>query len=451
MVERREVPRQENKIFVRQGQESEFCRRHNVEYRELNNGVKILGMGKEDSERSHVSLQVNSPSGYLSDPVGKSGAHHLVEHLVASELSMKSEKQGVSLTAMTGPFNFIIEANDAVFDPADKNLGMGAVPSDIREVFNNPFHLIGDMSTAVLREKEVLVAELIERSSREQLTRAMYSNIFASDNPYAGVTETFESLGDLSPEDVYPTAQVIFQPKELVLASFVESKDKRASRQVVDHISDAFETYHESPFPRQEADRDRMDLLSDKFLPDVIYHHSTQSPQLTYLNFFWNMPFEQHSIEDLSLQHYGDLLQRNLHRFMRQNGIGYSSHIEVKDLHKKRLLEAGLQIPHLTDDSTREKEKLAAIRDIFATDVIGGITDEEVDEYAVVSKRQREIVSPSSFAKYRVLKEGLTKHQRLIDLDELNRRTALGATSEEMLKWRDYFQDNFPTVVMISF
>ncbi len=435
-------------IFVPTHLEQDYCREQGIELRKLANGITILGVPRIVADRAHATVKFNLASGAHFDPLGKSGLHHFMEHIVVSEIAHLSRSFGVSMNAVTSAEFVQIFFDDAVANPAVPTYGLWQTLPLVRQLFNNPFHFIDNVDDAVEIEKRVILAELDELVLRTKVRNASVAIIFDGSHPARNsVIGTPKDIRSISSIDVYKIAQPLFHPNGLNISVITEG-EKDNCREAVDVLAGLFHNYTGDPnHQRPHIDFSLYDGLNPEFKGGKIYRAEVGlGTGRADVSFIWRVPFQWCLQEHGVINEMVEFLDTKLRQFYRQNGLGYSSRAQAIHLHTSSLVKINMDLPRqLTYDYD-------SITGLLLPQLVEKVISADNNVLVSYSDQRRlaraaePLFIPSQFD---LLTETFQTHGRILDLGVANKNFA-SVTVEDMERMQQTLLAQPPAVIIVS-
>ena len=142
MMYERELITSKSDIFVPEGQEDEYCRKHNIEFRRLPNGAVILGTPRKVEDKMHATVEFIFPTGAYFDPPGRSGLHHFLEHIITNGPAFRAIEDHRHVSARASVETFTLLAPNNAANSGFPDYGIWPSLHSIREILDDPFLLI---------------------------------------------------------------------------------------------------------------------------------------------------------------------------------------------------------------------------------------------------------------------------------------------------------------------
>ncbi len=434
-------------IFVSERDEWSYLGRNHAEIRRLKNGATILGMTQRSDDEAQVSVRYTYSSGAYFDPKGKSGLHHLLEHLVSKRPYEVASKFDAQYGAATSPHMTQYGLN-GILNPQIEGYGVLPALPLLHTQAARPIDTIGNLQSAIETEIGVILGEIKESKSRheDQLSRALCRVLFDPENPInTNVPGTYEDLLSITPEDVVEISNRVFSPDNLVITVFGKGKEENTSL-VVDQIEDSTKGLPESKVRHPSVDRALFDLIHPDFKPGSIYTYDTgmQTGMVTVL-FVWNIASPENSTESMASIRLMENAQLNLHSFFRDEGLGYSSSVNSDCAGQYVTQSLRLNIPARQDIVDFSK----ALAPQLQTSVFEKIKDSEI-EHMLEIYRKRQLATPiKADTRFNYLVNGILHYGKIIDADEMSRRSS-AVTPSHLKEWRDTFLATPPAVLVVG-
>lgn len=442
MVKETDRKSPEKEVFVPKDKEQEYFQKHNIEFRELKNGIKIIGSTRNVEDVIDANISVDFATGGYNDPPGKEGLHHLLEHLIINdELQDKAHKLDSQFNGSTGNriYQFTLEG---VAHPSVHEFGVWPFLSGFRDTLANPLAHYQKPDEAIDKEKGVVLRELAEREANEDWKADRFAEkiIFDHKNPIncpSGGTK--EGIANISRDDLEQATRQIFIPDRTVV-SFTVAGNKQISSKLTHELEDLFEEFPRSDASSRPVSLGLCEKLNPNFDREGVYINTNIQNDISRVNFIWLMSVEDYSVESFALNRLGSLLSKKIHDYVRSQHLSYGASFGVFPLGKLRLAGAKFLLQSRVDAT----DFVAEVRNNILSE-FKNIDDQEF-EYVNQLEKLRQIARLMPvFERHSILLEGLSDYDRVVDGDKM-KEMYQKITTGQMKDWRDRIVQTNPAI-----
>lgn len=428
-------------IFVSADRQQEYLNQAGIRVETLSNGITIISANSPrfGENNNHVSLEY--PTGSYFDPEGKAGLLHLMEHLISNKPGFAFRRSEAGYNAATHPSKLTVEFS-GVANLEVRDYGIWpALPLILTEVTSQSYPTMDQLEM----EKGVIAAEIAAKVSNPFYVteKSIGEILFQPDHPVLiNVLGTRESLGNIQSQDVADVRRRALTAKGL----FVDIDcicDPNSYEQLRAEIIEGLSVYpNDSPDP-QVVKREVHERLADLEPGQRLIQGSNLGHNMMDVHFVWQNPVEFFTVANYAQSRFWSLLIRRFFEYSRNRGLGYNALGESAYYGLKALSSLFLRVPAIQDVDGYVDSLYTEIRD----EVLGGIKDGEIQEYASLIERRLRACPISKAQREYDIKMGLQYYGRIIDTDKA--MAIFSHITPQMLKdARDYLLEVPPVVIV---
>jgi predicted Zn-dependent peptidase len=325
-------------LFVKPDQAEEFCNKHGLQLRMLDNGMKFIAAQKISQDDRTSSINVSILSGSYMDPKGKEGLHHFLEHLLFSrDLSYVFSNHRAYVNAYTNKSTTKL-VTSGLLNLEYPETGLTNVLPTCLETITNPYGLRDD--SIIESNKNVINSEIQEdrNNSGNLIKEAFYSYFLPSDHPILHHTlGTSKSIAAIEKEDLAKLMEQIYVARNMIVSMFAVGEGGEAAY-LLDKVTELFKD-----FPR----------VGEKTLYNPFTHYElkpiptnkvikipTGIPgDIVDVMVGWVLELEPYSAEDLVLDQFLiDRMRLEFFNCVREDGLSYSCNVFVDKFLPNKIL-----------------------------------------------------------------------------------------------------------------
>jgi len=202
---------------------------HGAEYRELRNGMTIIGF-TDQTQFPLTSVSCTVPRGSVLDPNNMQGITHLGEHMLPYPFEDAAGKHLLQFNAYTSATE-VSEYIEGTTSLARPDFGIIPVLERFARTIENPLQFYDEAGnldeqfaqTALAAQKERVMDEIdiTTHDHNRMIFRLAIPHIFDSKNPIVGVARilgTKESVAGISLDDLRTHIKRLFAPQDMVVS-----------------------------------------------------------------------------------------------------------------------------------------------------------------------------------------------------------------------------------------
>lgn len=407
--------------FVPAVKEKEYFELNKIEVRDLPNGIKIISMGRVLEDDFTVGVRADFNTGAYNDPPGKSGLHHLGEHLICDPaLQEEGSKIDAQINGITSSTNYTFTLN-GIANPSVRNFGVWPLLKGFRDSLVNPLGHFNDFEAAILKEKGIVLRELEERKSNQNVQSDEFKDkvIFARNNPVVtNAGGTPKGLSRISREDIKGLIEKVLIPDKTIISAFCQGP-KGLNIIVADELAELFSSFPRSGKISHPVDRNLLDLLNPEFDSQGVYIRKGISKRpMSSIWLVCLMQGEPYSESSLALEKLSSAISKKVHDYVRERGISYGGFFGFEQQGNNQLCYTNFPLQttnRMVDD----------IKSDLIPNINGILEKTSESEFAdiIESERLRQLAIPmSAVSRYDLMISGLLEYGKCIDADQIRQR-----------------------------
>lgn len=362
---------------------TEYLDKNGIDYIVLPNGLQVLLTHKPADDRERTNLSWHLRSGAYHDPKGKTGLHHLSEHLINIPLYEEAGMHQVSINAATSAC-YLYETASGTSNYKEKDFGLWPMLPKIAEVFQNPLSHLEDAQSTIESEKKVVMQEIHERKEDfyHTVSKEAFRAVTRTTNPYrVEVPGDEKTLASISLMDIAQQIPLIYSPAHsLIMADVEGSLDSyKAMKELLIETASNYGSGRAQANPILDPK-----LFETKPLVAGERHELTipSQHQLTYVEFFRTFSWNEFSKESLSARLISDLLQGRFFNHVRKLGLSYSPRVHIQSLSPNQLL---VTFNVIISNDQYSDEMIQTLTNL-CEQTLASITVEEIDRVLSMEK-----------------------------------------------------------------
>lgn len=436
-------------IFITPDREKEYFRKNKIHIKRLNNGINIIGITREISDSKNAGIDYIFPTGSYFDPKGKSGLHHLTEHLFNKSVKRMAYNLNVNVNASTGYYSLVNDC-DGTVNPVVKQYGLWMVLPKIIKALSSPVGVLKDPRKTLETEKQVIKAEIVRRDSShgEQVIRYWNEIVYGLENPITTDSlGTLEGLASIKIEDVQSLVDERLIPHDLLVTVFCEA-DEAITGTVVNKLETLLKD-----FPRGTKKNPKRDwMLLDKINPNLksgeIYKKDIGlKNRMITLILSWNYDREPFTPLTFSINRYASAVSDELHLLSRKKGWSYYSNA---DAYSSGIYKGDFSLRiDIPKKDLKEIEKFSKEFLSEANKNVLEFSQQQIQKMLSKEKRRQEADPILVKSRLHWLVEGLTRWERFISVDE-TRKIFAQIKTKDIKYWQNKFINTPPAVIIVG-
>lgn len=434
-------------LLVDADQEQAYCQTHGIIFRRMSNGISLVTVNRsiKDSVFTGIHLQFNAGSWF--DPIGKKGAHHLLEHFFNQPIRAHAANHDCELNAYTSS----LRLGEYLGGPANlqmKDFGVWQVIDDVCGVVKDPFSRHKNIERFFKNEKKVVLAEHASNLASHEwyVANIMYTWLFDEKNP---VTDyplgTPETLKSLTLNDLKEVMEQTLVPKNCVVNTVTDST-YTTGLELTDRIEANLRDFPRVASPKTHLPIENMKLFNTEIKPGEVHYfdHGIKNGQTTLL-LGWQCQFPQFSTKDISLGRITEEFGQKAFELARDKGWSYN--INSNTVYPSNETGAFFVIVDLLSSPSLTERKIKSIVKQFAAAM--KLSDREVGTL-VEKEKLRQLTWPVSIeSRMNWIVTGLLNYNRLIDIDKII-QTHLMVERSDYQYWIDYITNSEPFIGVVG-
>jgi predicted Zn-dependent peptidase len=433
-------------LVVPTDQQDAYLDRHHLVYKKLNNGATIQAASGRDPNSTTAEVDFSFATGSYFDRPDTIGELHFLEHLINKPLRTYAESVDVGLNASTSYYN-MSEHMTGTLAPDVPGYGLGAITEQIVKRLHNPTAGYDNLEETVDSEREIIKNE-IDRNRADHSWHARHNllhDTLAAGNPLLSETAgTHASLDNIDGNVLAHVAKQICTAP-LMTAHIYNHGDPKALQEYVDTVS----TYLES-FPTSGLERALDWTLLDRIQStheNRIHTHST-GLQNNYASiiFVWDMEALPFSIKSTAINLYTSYLHEKVHKYAREQGIGYMAYAQNYGLFEKKLFVIQF------DTSNKNELQLRELQKKIEGEMATALFDDDMAGFAHITQKakKRQLANPlgTEYTSW-LLDFGLEHYGVILDAERV-RGVSLAVTAEDIKECNDYLRSTAAPVISIT-
>lgn len=417
--------------FLPPEKEDEFLAQHNLARRQLPNGLTIFKFPVITEEEKTANIQVRFKAGNFFDPPGKTGMHHLLEHLIMDpEVDKKAHLHSVYYNASTSyDQTRIIIAGTA--NPKVREYGIWNFLDPVYQSVANPFGHRLSIEGALNNEREIVKREMADNIvDKNWLNNYLFhKTLFTMDNPrYYYSAGIKEELDTITINEFSGLAKKVFNPwgTHIYLRTF---GDLQQSGELEKELVDRFGLLSNFGNQANYIDPRLYDHCNNNFIGEVVEGGNKNDPT-RLVEFVWVLDAPIYTTPSYSLNKLTTFAGQLLQEYVRGQGLSYGAFMQYNKLHKKGIISIGANLatkPHF--DRYATNEFLPQVRNLLSGMGAADVTN----PYELLKQRA---VQVKKSALIDAIENSVSTYDKIIDFEESKRRDQ-AVTAGDILMQRD--------------
>lgn len=435
-------------IFVNPTQEAWYFQNHQIEWKNLVNGITIVGATRP-SDIFRASVNFTFPSGSFFDPENKKGLHHLGEHLInSSSLRRFAFGNQVDILASTSPLE-LKEICSGITHPQVKDYGLWPILPRVFRTLAFPLRLLKNPEEVIEAEKRRVEAEIGEHYASHdwQAGHHLYQLVFAADNPAVVYPwGTPESLKRIGLEDISGLVEKVFIPQGLVI-SILNEGEAKVCQELVKYLGNIFEDFPRKEEKRKTVNYSLLEKANPNFKPGKVYKKETGLKNgLVKIMVVYPVEFEPFTTSAFALGVFRARTWERLVDFFRGKGLGYSYDVSLElPGNSTGVLVMSFDLPKAPGLEDFVKETAIPL---LKTNVLR-LRVGEAEKLVTMVKKNERAVPVSSEARLNWLLKGIRQWGKIVDADKM-KGTRLRTTAIDIRHWSERFLADQPAIIMVG-
>lgn len=435
-------------ILVPRDEEDAFLATHNIERRQLSNGVTLVGMARTVEDLAESEIKFRFPAGSYHDPAGKEGIHHLLEHLIMKSVIQDTDEIHVYKNAFTAAEEITVVL-EGPSNPNVRNFGIWPVLPQVLRVLKHPLEEIDDLERDIEVELGVIESEMLERQSNPDIVtgEAISKYLYHPSNP----TRTnsggkMESLRSITPEEIKALADKVFIPDGMFVGIFTQG-DPYANKVLLKQLEDALIDFPRDNLRSNPVDRNLSEMLNPNLEPDEVFTADlgTNDGRVTIV-MPWILPYQEFTIESFALQRFLQVVDMRLHNFVRDRGLGYTSSTSTEQASGQALAYLSITVP---SEIGNIKGFIRTIFPELREEVLIGIDDRELQSVSQREHLLQKAVPVPTHIRYTSITEGIKIYGRILDTDKMT-ALMLSMTANHLKGIKEMFASSNPSFIAVG-
>jgi len=438
-------------ILVSPDEEEKYCQRNGLHLRRLNNGATVLTASRLVEDMKWGELEIFFPSGAYNDPVGKSGAHHLLEHLImVGKIFPIADAANVLKNAGTNQRSITVMLEGSA-SPDSNDFGLWPVIQATKDVLAEPLGHHLNLEKAVEREKRVVLGEISEDEAKKLQhdgiqERLITLDLFGENHPFMiNVLGLKEEMVSITPKELIDLSHRVFVPKNMVASGFT-SGDRLLAASLANLLEDSFNNF---PRAGQQPNPDSFplsQLTNPTLAPGQSFFYETGlGNKLVSAGFVWLFDIPNNSREQMVLFSLQSLISQNFFNLFRQEGWGYTASTSFRSLKDKTFYNFSFEVGKRLDIA----QFLCLVHQRSMETVLRDVSEDAIEDCYKKEKRFQEIEPVPRVAFFNHAVEGLRNFGHMIDYEKmLEMRKSV--TIKDYRRCLERFLDQEPIVVAIG-
>ncbi len=425
-------------IQAKTQEEIEYCEKHNVQFRRLENGITIVGISCQKDSAAWAKIGWEFLEGAYGN---QSGAVHFLEHFINKRTRTIAERNGLNLRATTSQIE-IVEEVAGITNPKARDYGTWTVLGSIREALESPSRTVENFEDAVETEKKVIRAEIRRQDADHnfQVGNHFRNVLYSSQNPWHNNPTVTGSEDDISRIDVKTLKKVetnVFIPHNLVVSFYAEG-DPKIGKILAQELEELFRDFPRQERVGNEIDKKLLEQINPNFKPGSEYRRDTNLKNgIVTTEFAWVLDNKFPSISYFALAELRHALSTEL--FMHSRKMGWGYYTEANLIRPSDNL--GIVVLRIDSRKDEQVDYLTGIKKVLSS--VTEISDSLCD---LEAKRQKAtpilLIDRLSW-----IISGFKDHKAIIDIDKLRPiRTSVEAS--DINKLADQLLSVDPAVII---
>jgi len=433
-------------LFISPKDQSAIFRKHHIEYEELDNGARIAAVSLRNPESMNANIDCHFGTGSYFDPPGKLGLHHFLEHLINKPVREISQTRDVTLNASTsfaefghhsrGPITSGV-ADYGILDMipriADRLARILSGYDDLDEVIDSERHVIQNEIDKYHGDHSWVAMQHIKR------------DLLGSNNPLLIETAgTQETLARMKRADFESLAAEICTSSILT----VEAKNIGPTKHMAPLMKSLIKTY--SKFPKTGLSRTVDWSIVDQHapLPDhqTFTHKTKLKNNLSSIAFSWLVDCKELSTCSHAFGLYRDFVQERIHKYSRQQGIGYTAAIMHYQGMRKRMIIIRF------DTSNHSLTQLKQMARKIEKDLIGSLlrlSREDLDTILKTHNKREHAIPYGSSWHFQWAMHGLERYGKFVSGAAMQAQNA-NIRSQDVQHWEQLLTSKPANAITIA-
>lgn len=423
-----------------------YLTEHYLVYKKLKNGATILGASGRDPNSTVAEVDIEFATGSYFDEQQTLGAHHFLEHLINKPLRTYAESIDVSLNASTSYYN-MSEHMSATLAPDVEGYGLGAITTQIIKRLHDPTAGYDNLKETVNSEREIIKNE-IDRNLAEHswhTRQNLLTDTLEQTNPLLTLTAgTHESLDRIDATVLKRVAgQICTAP--LVTTNIYNHGQPSVLTTYINTIEELLLQYPTSGLDRS-LDWLLLDQIKTTRKERITTHESGLRNNYASIVFVWDMDALPFSTESTALNLYTSYLHEKVHKYAREQGIGYMAYAQNYGLFEKKLFVIQF------DTSNKNELQLRELQKKIEGEMATALFDEDMAGFAHITQKAktRQLANPlgTEYTSW-LLDFGLEHYGVILDAERV-RGVSLAVTAEDIKECNDYLRSTAAPVISIT-
>ncbi len=381
-------------LLVGNDELAQYCKRNHIEFITLDNGVRIVAVSLRNPESVNVEMHCHFAAGSYFDPQSKLGLHHFLEHLINKPIRDIAQTRDVDLNASTSFFEMSHHASGPLTTRVDDYGILDMIPH-VHERLVSIVDGYDDLESVIESERHVIQNE-IDKYNADHGWVAMQHikrDLLGPNHPLLIETAgTTESLAGLTKDDF------IALSKELATSSILTIEAKNIglhpnSKPLIESIERAYKR-----FPTSNLSRTIDWTILDQHAPlpnhQTFVHQTGLHNNLSSIAFSWLVDSPELTARAQAFDLYRDYVQERIHKYSREQGIGYMAAIMHYQTPGKRMILIRF------DTSNHDQATLESMTSRIEKDLVTSLLPVNTSDVATILKthKQRQLTVPFSSA-----------------------------------------------------
>jgi predicted Zn-dependent peptidase len=397
--------------------EHEYCKKHDLQLVRLDNGIKIIGIGRKIKDEAWGSINWNFESIPAHEKIP--GVNHFLEHFYNKTIREKARTNGVHLNAET----WVRFTREIATGPANINVqgyGLWQILTPIRKCLEDPLKTANASNETIEKERKIIESEINERLASHDLRvdRFWRKTILSEKNPSQyEVTGTLESLQKIDKKALEKTRDKSLTSKAL-LVSLISDGEIKIRTKIVKTLISLYKDYPNRNKKWRGLDISTFSKCNKEYKQGNLYKENTHlKNNLINITYSWLMDADDFSPKEFALYRLNSILGIKFFESIRKRGISYSPQTQIQKIgQSKAILFMKMDIK-----KTNSYEELATkiYKEIIVPEVFPSLTKNVLKNICNVEGLRQMAVPISAQERLNLAIEGLDDYRKIIDADKI--------------------------------
>lgn len=436
-------------LLVPPSHEEAYLEAHRIRRTQLPNGIKIFSVWSRTDGAAFAGIRTYFDTGGINDPDGKAGAHHLLEHLVASTSEeRRANRIGASFNGTTSwdSYRFTLEG---IANPKVRNYGVIPFLDEYTRNLKSPLGHHADLHEETAYQKKIVLREVAEKLTGPSYERELFRSktMFGEEHPETkAITEvggTQQGLDKTTVGDLADLSDQLFIPAGTTSFVYTQGPTRKSNELITDKLASDLSSLPDKGKQPLGVDRSIANTINPQFnMGDFYDFPGSGQSSVRQVEVVWLHEAADFSKDLSALDSFIGVVNPDINEYIRRQGVSYGARLSFSNVDTLRLCSLEFQVERQDAIDVLTGKLIPDIRHM-----VQGIKPSDLSTALDAETLRRAAVPMSPEEKVALLMSGINGYGGVLDIEKYrNQKQELSV--KDLQAWQERLLSKDPAIFL---